>query len=141
MGLFALLSIGTFSLPQTEFAADRLGIPVSLLLTSTAYSLTVSEQIPKVGYLTVLEAYVLLSALFIGLICLGVILLNCKGPDTPSMCRPCPVRLEPASPMPSLMASLPRVCALADPEHHFLPPFLPSPLPPFLPSVLPSNVR
>lgn len=81
MGLFSLLSIGTFSLPQTDFAADRLGIPVSLLLTSTAYSLTVSEQIPKVGYLTVLEAYVLLSALFIGFVCLGVIALNYMDSD------------------------------------------------------------
>eukprot|EP00040_Diaphanoeca_grandis_P026503 m.148574 g.148574 ORF g.148574 m.148574 type:complete len:659 (-) comp30607_c0_seq3:124-2100(-) len=76
MGMFALLSIGTFSLDADKYAADRLAIPVSLLLTATAYSLTVAASIPKVGRLTVLERYILLTNLFIGLVCLNVTFLN-----------------------------------------------------------------
>ncbi|XP_035662492.1 acetylcholine receptor subunit alpha-type acr-16-like [Branchiostoma floridae] len=57
------LSFTVFSIPPEEHK-DRLGITFTLLLTTVAFKLVVSQYLPTVSYLTLLDKYVLGCIIF-----------------------------------------------------------------------------
>ncbi|XP_078583750.1 gamma-aminobutyric acid receptor subunit beta-3-like [Branchiostoma floridae x Branchiostoma japonicum] len=57
------LSFTVFSIPPEEHK-DRLGITFTLLLTTVAFKLVVSQYLPTVNYLTLLDKYVLGCIIF-----------------------------------------------------------------------------
>lgn len=63
MAAFSLATLYAFVIP-TEDIGDRLAHAVTLMLTATAYSIVVSDSLPKLGYLTWLEKYILETLLF-----------------------------------------------------------------------------
>ena len=56
-GLFAALCLVGFLFPRSD-ASDRVSLGVTLLLTATAYSLVIAQDIPKLGYLTFSDKYI-----------------------------------------------------------------------------------
>jgi hypothetical protein len=56
-GLFALLCLVGFLFPLSN-ANNRVSLGVTLLLTATAYSLVIAQDIPKLGYLTFSDKYI-----------------------------------------------------------------------------------
>eukprot|EP00457_Paulinella_chromatophora_P000344 gb/GEZN01000344.1/.p1 GENE.gb/GEZN01000344.1/~~gb/GEZN01000344.1/.p1 ORF type:complete len:1326 (+),score=190.61 gb/GEZN01000344.1/:695-4672(+) len=69
-----LLSFSCYFIPVDD-VGDRLGVEVSLLLTSTAFKLSIAESIPKVSYLTIADRFILhtivLQSLFSVVICVS----------------------------------------------------------------------
>ena len=65
--LLSCLAFTTFSIPQDE-AADRLSVSLTLLLTSVAFKHMVSQELPRISYLTLLDTYILLSFAFLALV-------------------------------------------------------------------------
>ncbi|XP_013419513.1 uncharacterized protein LOC106180157 [Lingula anatina] len=53
-----LLTISSFTV-EASAPADRLGVTLTLLLTSVAFKFVVSQQLPAVSYLTYLDIYVI----------------------------------------------------------------------------------
>eukprot|EP00041_Stephanoeca_diplocostata_P009950 m.157196 g.157196 ORF g.157196 m.157196 type:complete len:510 (+) comp17964_c0_seq5:220-1749(+) len=76
MAMFCLLSIGAFTLDPNEYVGDRFNVVITLLLTATAYSLTIAEKLPTLGYLTWLDKYILASFFFIMVVAVAIIFLN-----------------------------------------------------------------
>ena len=64
MFLISLLSFTTFFV-SPESIGDRLGVILTLLLTAVTFKFVVSQSLPPVSYLTVLDWYVLSSVVFI----------------------------------------------------------------------------
>lgn len=73
MAFFALTSIGAFCLDQDDDAADRMAHVLTLMLTATAYSLVVANALPTLGYLTLLDQYILFIFAFLGTVMAEVI--------------------------------------------------------------------
>ncbi|XP_078691440.1 cys-loop ligand-gated ion channel-like isoform X1 [Branchiostoma floridae x Branchiostoma belcheri] len=63
MFLIMALSFTAFSVPPNE-PADRLGVTLTLLLTSVAFKFVVTQSLPTISYLTLLDKYVLLCMIF-----------------------------------------------------------------------------
>jgi len=55
--LLAITSVATFTLDPVEERADRLGFLITLVLASVAFQYIVSNQLPQVPYLVLLEKY------------------------------------------------------------------------------------
>jgi hypothetical protein len=70
--MFILCMIGTMSLTSflvpINALADRVQINLTLLLTVVAFKLLLSENLPKVSYLTFLDTYVIIAFVFIFII-------------------------------------------------------------------------
>ena len=64
MLMLSLLGFSAFSLPRGDLS-DRLNIVLTLLLTTTAFKFVVSDTIPKVGYNTHLDVFILLNMAFL----------------------------------------------------------------------------
>ena len=64
MFLISLLSFTTFFV-KPENIGDRLSVILTLLLTAVTFKFVVSQSLPPVSYLTVLDWYVLSSVIFI----------------------------------------------------------------------------
>ena len=64
MFLISLLSFTTFFL-SPDALGDRLGVILTLLLTAVTFKFVVSQSLPPVSYLTVLDWYVLSSVIFV----------------------------------------------------------------------------
>jgi hypothetical protein len=68
MGLFSLSStLGLLNDPDVN-SVDRLAFTFTLMLTATAYSLVIANSLPALGYLTLLDKYILLTFGFIALV-------------------------------------------------------------------------
>lgn len=67
MALFSLASIAAFVADPDVNAVERLGLTFTLMLTATAYSLVIAAGLPKLGYLTFLDKYILATFAFIAL--------------------------------------------------------------------------
>ncbi|XP_066292111.1 glycine receptor subunit alpha-4-like isoform X1 [Branchiostoma lanceolatum] len=63
MFLIMALSFTAFSVPPNE-PADRLSVTLTLLLTSVAFKFVVTQSLPTISYLTLLDKYVLLCMIF-----------------------------------------------------------------------------
>ena len=59
MCTFTVISFGQYALDLQEFVAERLNFTVVVVLAAAAYKLAVAQLAPPVGYLTVLDWYVL----------------------------------------------------------------------------------
>ena len=55
-----LLCLGTFLVPEEDLA-DRLGIILTLVLTAVAFKFVVADSIPKLGYNTYIDIFLLLN--------------------------------------------------------------------------------
>eukprot|EP00795_Rhopilema_esculentum_P000798 gene798-10534_t len=64
MFLISLLSFTTFFI-DPDSTGDRLSVILTLLLTAVTFKFVVSQSLPPVSYLTVLDWYVLTSVIFI----------------------------------------------------------------------------
>lgn len=64
MLMLSLLGFSAFSLPRGDLS-DRLNIVLTLLLTTIAFKFVVSDTIPKVGYNTHLDVFILLNMAFL----------------------------------------------------------------------------
>ena len=76
-----VLNLGVILTPPEDIA-DRLGNSLALLLTFAAFKITLAGDIPKVGYLTQLDKYLLASFFLstcVGIEALVVQLLNMNG--------------------------------------------------------------
>merc|ERR1712070_56736 len=61
------ISIGSFAIPRTD-VGDRLGVSMTMVLTAVAFKLEISNKLPDLSYLTLLDKFVLASFGFIGAI-------------------------------------------------------------------------
>jgi len=62
--IIVLLNAGSVAISVTEIG-DRLSFSSSLLLTAVAFKFVLAETLPKVGYQTVMDRYVIMAFLFI----------------------------------------------------------------------------
>ncbi|KXJ08495.1 ligand-gated ion channel 50 [Exaiptasia diaphana] len=67
--LITALSFTSFSVPISE-SADRLSVTLTLLLTAIAFKFVVSQSLPTISYLTLLDMYVISGLVF--LFCIAV---------------------------------------------------------------------
>ena len=68
MGLFSLMGIlAPFAIPL-EDGGTRIGITLTLVLTAAAYKFAISQMVPTVSYLTLIDVYVLEQAGLIALV-------------------------------------------------------------------------
>lgn len=81
--LTALCSLCTYTLPHDQDTADKYSITITLILTIVAFNFVISEQFPKMSYMTFLDQYFLFSFLFVGLnlICNAVIIADVDSFD------------------------------------------------------------
>jgi len=71
--MFALVTLSFTSFQVTsDQASNRLSISLTLLLTAVAFKYVVSEKLPNVNYLTLMDKYVLVCELFL----VAVVLLD-----------------------------------------------------------------
>ncbi|CAG2237603.1 unnamed protein product [Mytilus edulis] len=63
--LITVLTFTTFSIEPSS--ADRLGVTITLLLTSVTFKLIVKQSLPTISYLTYLDLYVIAALVFLGL--------------------------------------------------------------------------
>lgn len=63
--LISLLSFCSFSV-EISSPSDRLSVTLTLLLTAVAFKFVVSQSLPTISYLTLLDKYVLCGLLFLG---------------------------------------------------------------------------
>jgi hypothetical protein len=59
MALFSLSSLFGLMNDTDVASIERLSFVFTLMLTATAYSLVIAEQLPSLGYLTMLDQYIL----------------------------------------------------------------------------------
>lgn len=67
MFLFVQMSVMSFCLAYKD-ASDRLGVSLTLVLTAAAYKFVVSNMLPAIPYLTLLDKYVMMCSLWLVLI-------------------------------------------------------------------------
>ena len=68
MAVFSLASVSAMIADPEVNSLERLAIAFSMMLTATAYSLVVSAELPTLGYLTFMDAYILGTFAFISLV-------------------------------------------------------------------------
>mmetsp|Transcript_93210 Transcript_93210/g.263507 ORF Transcript_93210/g.263507 Transcript_93210/m.263507 type:complete len:413 (+) Transcript_93210:81-1319(+) len=68
MAMITLFAAGTFLSERS--AADRLGLSLTLVLTAVAFKFILTADLPKISYLTGLDAFVLFNFFGIGLVVL-----------------------------------------------------------------------
>ena len=75
--LFALtgLSLSAFYL-NYEQLGERLGLLITLILTSIAYSIVIQDKLPNVSYLTFMDKYILTSYAFLIVIVIESVLIS-----------------------------------------------------------------
>jgi hypothetical protein len=66
LGVIAMMANMPFLVPLTDMAV-RLTVSLTLTLTAAAYKVAIESMTPNIGYLTLLDKYVLGCALFIAL--------------------------------------------------------------------------
>ena len=71
--MLTLMSVATFAVPAGD-VADRLGVILTLVLTSVAFKFIVAQSLPKIPYNTCLDWYVLIS-----FVILSAIVTNCAA--------------------------------------------------------------
>ena len=81
LALFSLTSISALCEDDDVNALDRLALLVTLMLTSATYSLVVKGDIPALGYVTLVDTYVLCTFSFIALVVMQVTTLEWLYPD------------------------------------------------------------
>ena len=69
------LSLALFAIPIAD-TADRVGNMFTLLLTLVAFQFVVSSSIPSLPYTTLMDKYVLVSFVFIGLVCIQCVVFS-----------------------------------------------------------------
>lgn len=62
--LLTILAGTTYAVPRVN-VAERLGVVLTLLLTSVAFKFVVAQGLPKISYNTCLDCYVLISFIFL----------------------------------------------------------------------------
>lgn len=72
MACISLATVTAFCPDPEVHCVDRIALAVTLLLTATAYSLVISSRIPTLGYLTLLDRYILGTFAFIILIIIEI---------------------------------------------------------------------
>ena len=78
LAMLTLLVLTVFAVPVDDLA-DRMGIVLTLLLTAVAFKFVVADTVPKVGYSTQLDRYMLLNMAFLffsALVCTAVFLVK-----------------------------------------------------------------
>lgn len=85
LALFSLTSISALCEDDDVNALDRLALLVTLMLTSATYSLVVKGDIPALGYVTLVDTYVLCTFSFIALVVMQVTTLEWIYPDGDGM--------------------------------------------------------
>lgn len=65
--LLSLLVFTSFAIERQDLA-DRLSVTLTLVLTSVAFKYMVSQELPRISYLTLLDVYVLVSFTFLALV-------------------------------------------------------------------------
>ena len=78
LAMLTLLVLTVFAVP-VEDLADRVGIVLTLLLTAVAFKFVVADTVPKVGYSTQLDRYMLLNMGFLffsAVVCTAVFLVQ-----------------------------------------------------------------
>lgn len=78
------LTLSVFTLEAVEERADRLAIVFVTLLVAVAYSQIAANMLPVLGYLTLIDKYILQSLMFIAAIAAQVMFVN--DPDTDALC-------------------------------------------------------
>ena len=73
MLFISAISLGAFEAPREE-VPDRLSVSMTMLLTAVAFKLQISASTPQIGYLTLLDKYVLYCFFLIAGVCLENIL-------------------------------------------------------------------
>ena len=81
LALFSLTSIAALCEDDDVNALDRLALLVTLMLTSATYSLVVKGDIPALGYVTLVDTYVLCTFSFIAIVVMQVVILEWIYPD------------------------------------------------------------
>eukprot|EP00040_Diaphanoeca_grandis_P028590 m.165888 g.165888 ORF g.165888 m.165888 type:complete len:645 (-) comp31402_c1_seq1:67-2001(-) len=76
MGFLSLMAIAALCKDPEITCMDRLGMLVTLLLAACTYSLVVGHSLPPLGYLTLLDKYVLGVFAYIGLLSAEVTILE-----------------------------------------------------------------
>ena len=61
------ISLGSFAIPSSD-TADRLSVSMTMVLTLVAFKLQISDKLPDLSYLTLLDEFVLASFFFVGFI-------------------------------------------------------------------------
>jgi len=61
------ISLGSFAVPKSD-TADRLSVSMTMVLTMVAFKLQISDILPDLSYLTLLDCFVLGSFLFVSFI-------------------------------------------------------------------------
>jgi hypothetical protein len=69
LSMLSVLTFVVFALPLDGGLADRINVILTLFLTSVAFKFVIGESIPKVGYTTLLDVFVLANMLFLFLSC------------------------------------------------------------------------
>lgn len=64
--LIVILNCANCSIVVSE-SADRLAYSSALLLTLTSFKIVLSDALPRVGYLTIMDYYILISFIFLGI--------------------------------------------------------------------------
>eukprot|EP00041_Stephanoeca_diplocostata_P027630 m.764125 g.764125 ORF g.764125 m.764125 type:complete len:698 (-) comp23213_c0_seq3:102-2195(-) len=83
MGVFSFLSIGSLSIEHGSDAVDRVMLLVMFVLTATVYAMTISHDLPSLGYLTWMDKYMLASFLFASVVAISIVVLDlCDADDT-----------------------------------------------------------
>ena len=78
LAMLTLLVLTVFAVPVDDLA-DRIGIVLTLLLTAVAFKFVVADTVPKVGYSTQLDRYMLLNMGFLffsAIVCTAVFLVQ-----------------------------------------------------------------
>lgn len=69
------LSLALYAIPISD-TADRVSNMFTLLLTLVAFQFVVSSSIPSLPYTTLMDKYVLVSFIFIGLVCVQTVVFS-----------------------------------------------------------------
>ena len=80
LGVICFLSIAVFVISPSEFH-DRLGNVMTVLLTITAYTLVVGDNLPPLGYLTFLDYFTLIAYAFSSLEVVQITLIAVLDPE------------------------------------------------------------
>ncbi|ESP03601.1 hypothetical protein LOTGIDRAFT_237606 [Lottia gigantea] len=68
MFLISFMSLGTFSVDRTSHET-RLSLGFTLILTTVTFKLVAARSLPMISYLTHLDIYILMSTLFLFVVC------------------------------------------------------------------------
>ena len=80
--LFVCLSFISFAVEIPGILSDRTTITLNMVLTAAAFKVVVSNYIPAVGYLTLLDAYLLLCFLFLSAVAAANVAISMAPDET-----------------------------------------------------------